>query len=65
MGSGAPRRARTDLLSGSHHGPFGKIEEIIRTDPQWPGTLSRPALEDAIAPDRIGRLTAAAITLTR
>ena len=28
------------MLSGSHHGPFGKIEEIIRTDPQWLGTLS-------------------------
>src|SRR5580693_294729 len=38
MGSGA---ARAGLLSGSHHGPFGKIEELSRTDPQWLGSLRR------------------------
>jgi hypothetical protein len=38
---GARGRASTGLLNGSHHGPFGQIEEIIRTDPQRLGTLSR------------------------
>ena len=34
----------TPLAAGvlpGHHGPFGRIEEIIRTDPQWPGTPSQ------------------------
>jgi hypothetical protein len=47
---GARGRARTGLLSGSHHGPFGKIEE---TTPNGPAVAQHPLVRHGSGRGRV------------
>jgi LuxR family maltose regulon positive regulatory protein len=56
-------RLGAGLPGESHHGSFGRSKELSRTDPQWPGGLSRAGVPRS-SPARL-RVSAAAHRVTR